>query len=162
MSAQIEPILESSVDVALAEQSLELAKARQRWAGCRDFYAPIVSAFQRMGVEPYLESDYIAVCMTGDKATLVNAFRILRGAGMDFQGDRPKKGDSQWYAFFDAPGMSTRLFLNFTSSVCRRVQVRTEMKEVPVYETQCGDISVEEAPALLAPAERADLERIPF
>ena len=149
MNAQVEPILESSVDIGLAEQSLRLAKRKQRWAACRDFYAPIIAAFQRMGVEPSFDGDdYITVTMTGDKEKLAKAFRILRGAGFTFTAERPKKGDSSWYAFFHHADCDTTLFLNFTSSVCRRVKVGTEMKEVDIYETQCGDISVDEPPML--------------
>lgn len=149
MNAQVETILESSVDLALAEQALKLAKRRQKWAACRDFYAPIIAAFQRAGCEPYMEDSYIVVLMTGDKRKLETAFRILRGAGFTFSSaERPKKGNSQWFSFFNHPECETALFFQFTSSVCRRVKVGTKMVEQDVYETQCGDLLVDETPAL--------------
>lgn len=86
--------------------------------------------------------------MTGDKTTLEKAFRILRGASLTFNTDRPKKGDSEWCAFFRHPESETRLFFQFTSSVCKRVKVGTKMVEQDVFETQCGDIVSDEPPTL--------------
>ena len=151
MNAQIETILESSVDIDLAEQALRLAKLRQRWASCREIFAPVISAFQRIGVEPQMRDEYVTVCATGDKSKLENAFRILRGAGFSFSAERPKKGDSQWYAFFSHPDSETKIFFQFTSSVCKRVKVGTKMVEQDVFETQCGDITVDAPEALSAP-----------
>jgi hypothetical protein len=152
MNAQVETVLESSVDISLAEQALKLAKMRQRWAACRDIFAPVVSAFQRIGIEPTFQGDdYVTVMATGDKSRLEQAFRILRGAGFTFRADRPKKGDSQWYAFFAHPDSETKIFFQFTSSVCKRVKVGTKMVEQDVFETQCGDITVDAPEALSAP-----------
>lgn len=57
MSATLETILESSVDINLAEQAIALAKLRARWTACRELFAPVVAAFQRMGVDPHIHSD---------------------------------------------------------------------------------------------------------
>lgn len=151
MSAQLETILESSIDIGLAEQALKLAKMRQRWAACRDIFAPVIASFQRMGIEPQMQDDYITVCATGDKSKLEQAFRVLRGADFSFTAERPKKGDSQWYAFFTHPDSETKIFFQFTSSVCKRVKVGTKMVEQDVFETQCGDITVDAPEALEAP-----------
>jgi hypothetical protein len=163
MNAEVEQILESSVDICLAEQSLKLARMRTRWAACRDFYAPLISAFQRLGSEPYLQDDYVVGKLTGDKETLAKAFRILRGAGFTFSADRPKQGDSEWYTFFTHPDCQTKFFFNFTSSVCRRIKVGTKLVEQDVYETQCGDLSnalpAAEAPIMEVVTNESD---IPF
>jgi hypothetical protein len=164
MNAQVEPILESSVDIALAEQALKLAKLRARWNSCRDLFSPVIAAFQRGGIEPYMQDDYVVVQATGDKTKLESAFRILRGAGFTFNADRPKKGDSQWYSFFMHPESETKLFFQFTSSVCKRVKVGTKMVEQDIYETHCGDISSDDPPALtLVPSAPAiESDEIPF
>lgn len=152
MNAQVETILESSVDISLAEQALKLAKMRQCWAACRDIFAPVVAAFQRIGIEPTMQGDdYVTINATGDKSKLEQAFRILRGADFTFNAERPKKGDSQWYAFFTHPDSKTKIFFHFTSSVCKRVKVGTKMVEQDVFETQCGDITVDAPEALSAP-----------
>lgn len=151
MSAQLDTILESSVDINLAEQQLRLAKLRQRWTACRDLFAPTIAAFQRMGIEPYMNDDYVMVQATGDKTKLEQSFRILRSAGFNFNAARPKKGDSQWYAFFTHSESETKIFFQFTSSVCKRVKVGTKMVEQDIYETQCGDITTDDPEALPAP-----------
>ena len=166
MNANVETILESSVDIHLAEQALELAKLRQRWSACKDLFAPVIAGFQRTGVEPYIASDYVVVKLTGDKGKLEQAFRILRSAGLTFSADRPKKGDSEWCAFFHHPETDTKVFFQFASSVCKRVKVGTKMVQQDVYETQCGDISADEpTPPLLSivPATPAlGSDEIPF
>jgi hypothetical protein len=161
MNAQVEPILESSVDIALSEAMLNLVKIRARWAAHRDFFAPIVAAFQRIGVDPKMDSaNYLSVTMTGDKDKLAAAFRILRGAGFTFTADRPKKGDSEWYAFFSHTMCPVDIWFSFTSSVCRRVKVGTKTVQQDIYETVCGDISEAIAPPVEA-VTAAAVELIP-
>lgn len=165
MNAQVEPIPESLVDIKLAEAALALAKDRLQWSTCKDFFGPVVNALQRIGAEPYLSGGTIYVSMTGDKEKLTQAFRIFRTVGMEFTGDRPKKGDSSWHSSFRHPSQSVSVFFQFTSSVCRRIKVGTKTVEQDVYETKCGDLSVDEPTPLLsivpaAPALEAD--EIPF
>ena len=163
MNAQVDTILESSVDISLAEQALKLAKLRQRWASCRALFAPVIAAFQRMGIEPYMQEDYVIVQTTGDKTRLEQSFRVLRGAGFGFVAERPKKGDSSWYAFFTHPDSETKLFFQFTSSVCKRVKVGTKMVEQDVYETQCGDITIDEPPQLsIVPGAALEADGVTF
>jgi hypothetical protein len=152
MSAQLEvdTMLESLVEIKLAEAALAIAKDRLQWAGCKEFFGPVVNALQRIGAEPYLSGATIYVSMTGDKDKLTQAFRVFRGAGMDFTGSRPKKGDSSWSAAFRHPSQSVYVFFQFTSSVCRRIKTGTKMVEQDIYETQCGDISEPEVPQLTA------------
>lgn len=167
MSARFQPldtVLDSSVDIALAEQALALAKARAKWATCKDFYLPIINALQRVGVEPALSGNDINVQFSGDKAKLAAVMRILRTSGFTFTANRPKQGDSDWHCYFHHPDSAVPVWLYFTSSVCRRVQVGTKMVETPIYETKCGDISIDDdAPALPSPsAPIAEIEACPF
>jgi hypothetical protein len=164
MNAQIDAIPESLVEIKLAEAALAIAKDRLQWNGCKEFFGPIVNALQRIGAEPYLSHGTIYVIMTGDKDKLTQAFRIMRTAGMEFTGDRPKKGDSSWSAAFRHPAQSVYVFFQFTSSVCRRVKTGTKMVEQDIYETQCGDISTDEPAPLLTivPAAVSFDSDIPF
>jgi hypothetical protein len=147
--SEVETIPESLVDIKLAEAALAIAKDRLQWASCKEFFSPVVNALQRIGAEPYLSGGTIYVSMTGDKDKLIQAFRIFRTAGMEFIGDRPKKGDSTWHSAFRHPTQTVYVFFQFTSSVCRRVKTGTKMVEQDVYEVQCGDISADEPAPLL-------------
>ena len=122
-----------------------------RWNSHRALFAPIVAAFQHIGVEPTMtDPDFISVSMTGDKSALASAFRILRGAGFTFTGSRPQAGQTEWYTFFQYPDCPLRIWFSFTSSVCRRVKVGTKTVQQDIYETVCGDISEAIAPPVEA------------
>lgn len=163
MNAQVEAIPESLVEIKLAEAALAIARDRLQWNSCKDFYAPVCNALQRIGAEPYLASGTIYVSMTGDKQKLIQAFRIFRTAGMEFAGDRPKRGDSSWCAAFKHASQSVYVYFQFSSSVCRRVKIGTKMVEQDVFETQCGDITVDSPPVLtIVPAAPQLDDEIPF
>jgi hypothetical protein len=145
MTSALDTMLESSIDIHIAEQAIKLSQLRARWASCRDFYTPVVNALQRIGIEPTL-ADYVMVSTTGDAARLAKVIRILRCAGFTFSGDRPKAGDTSWNTWFRHPDCHVSIFFCFTSSVCRRVKVGTVMQEVDVYETRCDAGGCIEAP----------------
>jgi len=142
MNTALDSLPDSSVDLAIQEQTLKLAKIKVRWNAHRALFAPIVAAFQHIGVEPTMtDPEYISVNMTGDKDALGSAFRILRGAGFKFSGARPQTGQTEWYTFFSTSDCPVKIWFSFTSSVCRRVKVGTKMVEQDIYEVQCGDLS---------------------
>lgn len=149
MNAQLEPFADDPIDLALAEQSLALAKLRLRWNAIKDFYRPIINAFHRLGLEPRLATD-IDLSFTGDAKKLAAVVTILRGSGFNTNAERPKKGDTCWHAYYAHPDCETKVWLYFTSSVCVRVKVGTKMVEQDVFETRCGDISTEETAPLLS------------
>lgn len=162
--SEVDTIPESLIDIKLAESALAIARDRLQWNGCKEFFGPVVNALQRIGAEPYLSGGTIYVSMTGDKEKLTQAFRIFRTAGMEFTGDRPKKGDSSWHSAFKHPAQTVYIFFQFTSSVCRRIKTGTKMVEQDVYETQCGDLSTDEpAPLLTVVPTAVDFDAdIPF
>lgn len=86
-----------------------------------------------------LLEDYISVQFAGDGPKLTAVWKLLRQNGYSTYA-RPKKGDTTFYAFWEREG-SGRIFLNFSSTMCRRVQVGTKMVEQPIYETQCGELT---------------------
>lgn len=163
MNAQVETLLDDPIEIELAERALSLAKSRQKWNSIKDFYRPIINALQRLGIEPSFSND-IDVRFAGDAHKLAAAVRILRTSGFETISERPKPGDVSWTAWYDHPNCGTRLYLYFTSSVCKRVKTGTKMVEQDVYETQCGDISMPDEPLSLTLVERPALESdgIPF
>jgi hypothetical protein len=96
--------------------------------------------FEDMDVEPRfdLDNEYITLMFTGDGDRLKQVWGLLRRHGYNVTA-RPAKGDTQFTAFWQCEGQA-RIFMYFTSSLCRRVQIGTETKEVPIYETQCGEL----------------------
>lgn len=145
----VEVIDENLIDIQLQEEALALAKKRAKWNSNRATLSGIVNALTKIGIEPSFGDDYLNVRCTGDKDKLVSVIRILRTTGFNTKADRPKKGDSEWYAWFDSQECSARIWFNFTSSVCRRVKTGSKMVSVDTYETVCGDIS-EELPCATA------------
>ncbi len=136
---EIEVIDENCVDLQLQEEQLKLAKKKAKWNSIRPRFAGIVNALHKLGVEPKMSEYAVDICFSGDKEKLAAVMRILRTSGWKFTANRPKAGDSSWYAYFTHKDCDTQIWFSFTSSVCRRVQVGTKMQEVPIYETICGD-----------------------
>lgn len=162
MSAHIDTMMDDPIEILLAEQALALAKQRQKWNSIKDFYRPIVNALQRLGLEPSLSND-INLSFAGDAHKLASVVRILRTSGFNTTAERPKKGDTTWHAYYEHPDCATRVWLYFTSSVCKRVKVGTQMVEQDVYEVQCGDISGLDAPPALTLVPAApQIDDIPF
>ena len=139
MNAEVESISDP-IELDLAEKAIALAKIRQRWSAIKDFYRPIVNAFHRLGLEPTLSTD-VDLSFSGDAAKLAAIVRILRTSGFTTSSERPKAGETTWYARYVHPECPTNVWLYFTSSVCKRVKIGTKMVEQDVYETQCDDIS---------------------
>lgn len=89
------------------------------------------------------ENAYIHVRFTGDGDRLGQVWGAFRQSGWKTT-CRPEKGKNEFYAFWHQEGL-VDLFMNFTSSVCRRVQVGTKMVEQPIYEMHCGELPELEA-----------------
>lgn len=108
-----------------------------------------------------LDNTYINVSFTGDGEKLKAAWGALRRHGYNTSA-RPKKGDTTFNAFWTRDGQA-ELFMMFSSSMCRRVQVGTKMVEQPIYETQCGDLpEIEEPAAKSVVVVEEDFNDIPF
>lgn len=97
-----------------------------------------------------LDNAYINMNFTGDGEKLKAAWSALRRHGYNTTA-RPKKGDTTFNAFWVREGQA-ELFMMFSSSLCRRVQVGTKMVEQPIYETQCGELPEIEEPSATAVA----------
>lgn len=82
----------------------------------------------------------------GDGKLLSNIVRALRTRGWRTAVGhlRPQKGDTTWTATFSKDGTEETVYVNFSSTVCRRVLVGSEVREVPVYETVCEDLVIED------------------
>lgn len=90
------------------------------------------------------DNSWINVSFTGDGERLGKVWGEFRKSGWNTV-SRPEKGKTEFYAFWHQDGLAD-LFMNFTSSVCRRVKVGTKTVEQDVFETVCGELPELEAP----------------
>ena len=99
----------------------------------------VCKALQKAGVNiNYVNVDGggYNVSLTGSRADLDIVFGTLRRLGLT-PDSRPAEKDTSYCTWWRAEGF--RLWVWFTSTSCKRVQVGTELKEVPVYDTVCEE-----------------------
>ena len=77
--------------------------------------------------------------ITGSRADLDIMFGVLRRAGL-VPDSRPQEKTPYYSTFWrwDADG-SDYVWISFSSTTCKRVQVGTKVEEVAVYETVCEE-----------------------
>lgn len=143
-----------SADVDFMEQLpagayLQLAvKKRETERALRQFGALIKAQpqlfleLERLGIEPRFDMIYgsVDIAISGDVDKLSIVWAALRRAGYTPR-ERPARGQPEFRTFWDPADsdLLPKAFLNFTSSVCRRVQVGTRTVEQPVFEIVCGE-----------------------
>lgn len=101
--------------------------------------AAICRALQKAGVNiSYVNIDTCSynLNISGSRADLDVLFGILRRAGL-MPDSRPAEKDTSFCTYWRAEDF--RLWIFFASTSCKRVQVGTELKETPIYETICED-----------------------
>ena len=104
--------------------------------------ATIAKALKRAGVDPthiYIDSSSYNISITGSRADLDIMFGVLRRAGL-VPDSRPQEKTPYYSTFWrwDADG-SDYVWISFSSTTCKRVQVGTKVEEVAVYETVCEE-----------------------
>ncbi len=103
--------------------------------------AIICKALQKAGVkltDVSVDSTSYNINITGPRADLDVMFGILRRHGLQPNG-RPEEKTQYYSTFWKFDDTSDFLFVSFSSTSCRRVQVGTKMEEVPVYDTVCEE-----------------------
>ena len=84
-----------------------------------------------------IESSCFDISITGDKHDLKAIFAAFRKLGYEPDSRPTDEPKATFTCNWDHPGLEARFWVYFTSTKCTRVQVRTETREVPVYETVC-------------------------
>lgn len=171
MNAQLTVLEPEQLQYVPAKTLLRLIETNQKVQKSLKLFNHTVSsapdlfrALEELEIEPnfQLGDDYISVSFAGDGPKLTAVWKLFRQNGYNTN-DRPKKGDTTFYSFWSGPEGLAKLFLNFSSSVCRRVQVGTKMVEQPIYETQCGEMPEIEPPPTTAVATTTEQDDdIPF
>ncbi len=101
--------------------------------------ATICKALQKASVNithVSIDSTGYNVNITGSRADLDVMFGVLRRAGLT-PDSRPVEKHSNYSTYWRTEGF--RVWVWFTSTSCKRVQVGTKVEEVPVYETVCEE-----------------------
>lgn len=121
-----------------------LAKCRRLIA---DHPAMLVE-IEALRIEPLFGDGYLNFYFSGDGADLAKVWAILRRNSFE-PSERPQAGKpkSEFSCWWNKGGAEYKIYMQFSSNVCRQVQVGTETKTVtvPVYEIQCGNIEDPEA-----------------
>jgi hypothetical protein len=117
----------------------------------RDF-SQLFLELEAMDIEPSFDftGGSIDINFAGDGPKLAAIWQLLRRVGYEPDG-RPNKGDVSYSSYWRQDGYAN-IWIHFSSTVCKRVQVGTKTVEQPIYETRCDSIS-DEVEALEQPAQ---------
>lgn len=105
--------------------------------------APLVRALAELDIEPKIDGYSFDINFSGNKARLDQIWNLVRTTGYEFDGskeDRPQANKSYWSGWFsykDAELPYARMYMSFSSTICKQVKVGTKMEEVDIYETRC-------------------------
>jgi len=83
------------------------------------------------------DSDSVDISVAGDQEVLKSIFRALRPLGYEPRSRPTIHPQSTYQTYFDHPDKDLTIWLNFSSTLCKRVKVGTKMQEVDIYETVC-------------------------
>lgn len=124
----------------LVEISQKTAKSLRSFQSTVNQLGPLFRELEEMDIDVGFQTSegWVLISFTGDGHRLGRIWGVLRRNGYKTN-EHPKKGDSAFAAFWRREGYSD-VFMNFSSSLCRRVQVGTQMVEQAIYETVCGDL----------------------
>ena len=127
-----------SVESKMAASAVQVAQDLASWMEATVFH-PIARALEALEIEPNWYNGTLYVSFAGDKHKLADAVRVLRTHGFKTTKEPPEEKSSSWSANFHKPDLEPYVYLSFSSTVCVRRVVRTELQQVPVYEIVCGD-----------------------
>lgn len=123
-----------------AEQKKTWTKNSEKLqAWLREFQGLVVE-LENLDIEPKFDLSYgtADIAFAGDGDKLGAVWAILRRHGY-VPTDRPQKGATSFNCFWEN-GDRPRVWMQFTSTMCRRIQTGTKMVETPIYEVVCGDL----------------------
>jgi hypothetical protein len=131
--------IEQKVLQSIADARADLASKETNWLASKATLIPVLEKLSALGAEPYmLYSDSMMASITGDVHQLTDAIRALRTGG--YKADiKPERKSSSFCARYAHKTSNVGIYLNFSSSVCRRVKVGTKTETVDVYEVRCGE-----------------------
>lgn len=133
-----------------------VTKTLASWVQEKHLYIPIIEKLEALGSEPAYNG-YLYASLTGNRDTILGAIRALRSCGLKSK-EHPKEGQPSFQAWYENADQTVRVYLNFSSTVCRRVKTGTRTEIVDVYEVQCGDDPVPEQDVPGSPEDPAETQ----
>jgi hypothetical protein len=135
-----------SIDSDILNKLSALNASAARWRETNHEYLPLLEAledFKAFSHSPYWDGD-LNLPILGTGQDLVRVWRALRAAGFEPPEVRPKADSSYWSGFFEkwTYDYTLRVYVTFSSTICRQVKVGTKTIEVDEYETVCeGEVN---------------------
>jgi len=123
----------------LQQRMVDLAKQVGWWQTNKKELQPVIDQLEILGYTVEISGNSLDCSGAGDKQMLIATFKVMRGFGYE-PTRRPSAKDAFYGSFWYLEGRhDNAVWISFSSTVCKRVQVGTEMKEVPVYDIQCSE-----------------------
>ena len=126
----------NNITQTLADDLRRIAERINWWQENKIKFEPLMPQLESMGADVGLGYQTLDISLTGNKADLTALWKLLRGNGYA-PDTRPEAKATHYCSYWE--GKDSKLWVYFTSTLCKRVQVGTEMREVAVYDIQCGD-----------------------
>jgi hypothetical protein len=129
----------------LVERQQAIAKAYKEFQQTVKTASALFRQLEELDIDVSFDisTEYISLGFTGDGRRFATVWGLLRRNGYNTT-LRPVKGESTFCSFWERADCS-KIFMNFSSTVCRRVKVGTKTVVQDVYEVQCGEPSALEA-----------------
>jgi hypothetical protein len=126
----------TSIDSLLWDRQRELTEHFRNYSTDKDILDAIHSKLAPLAVS-YAFGTSLDYSFAGDRNLLVEVIRALRTSGWHSHNPKPEPDATTYYAWFNHKTAATRLWINFTSTQCKRVQIGTQLVEQPVYKVVC-------------------------
>lgn len=134
---------ETFIEERIEAYEAPIREFKDHWTREKERYMPVLRKLAHLGAEFYAgDRTYLQVNLMGDGHVLAEAMRALRAHGFNTYNSKPAKNDPTWSSFWTVEGAGDwhiRIYLNFTSSVCRRVKTGTKTVVQDVFEIVCGE-----------------------
>jgi hypothetical protein len=129
----------------MIEEHKRFLEKQERYANEQEYIEPAIAELEAALGDALINVEYsysIDISVSGAGHHLTAVFRILKKHGWDLPSARPEANDPTYTAWFypsDTEGRKVIIWLYFSSTVCKRVQVGTEIvtEERAIYEVVC-------------------------
>lgn len=124
----------------LADKKKDSERAIKLMATTVQELAPMFLTLEEMDIDISfdLNCQSIDIGFSGNGDKFQQVWGMLRHEGYT-PDTRPVAGDTGYCGFWRKSEHWARIYLRFSSTVCKRVQIGTKMIEQAIYETQCSN-----------------------
>lgn len=137
-SIDLDPVIDK-----LREVHDKVARRANLWLALKGQYLKFAQEMVLLGCDLTMDSEFdVHFRVAGDKEKFLQLVRCHRRHG--FKPVMPEKGATQAFWRITGYDIGFGMYFSFTSTVCHRVKVGTQMVEQDVYETHCESIVPDE------------------